>query len=281
MKKNIIKSLAIVALVGIASIGLVACNNDKGGGGGGKKGGAPQINPLAVFGGAMSVPASGADRGRLNTFTMPGNAPITHGNIGESDFAVNGIRKTTADFDLLNALAAYEGFTTTVDSVDSSLPGPETDFVPFVYEEGWELDIRIIVEIRRSNGTLVPRNQANPDVRALWEDGAGIFWDVNTLHNRGLGTQSTGGEASFMGMNAAGDTRVYDFAYKLNATTLQDFNEMTFFMVWFVADTYEITFRMGVATFCEDAVTPGHNPHYQTYAFNDLATVKKTFTVQA
>ena len=236
------------------------------------------VNPISTFAGVISVPVNdngGNVRGRVNP-----SASLTGAAITEQALVNAGAQKVELDFDLHEAVKNYAGYVENAEPLTNNmLPDPEDDLIPFVYESGWELDIRVIVEIRNSNGVLVPRNATNPAARVLWNNekisGNNHFWDANIIHNRGLGTESTGGVEHSFGNDGTRDR--FDNAYELNATTLEDFTEMTFFVAGFVPGVYTITFRVAVATKCRD---DGHW-HFNTFVFNDLASVTKTFTVEA
>ena len=250
----------MAAVVCVASIGLVAC--------GGKGGN----DYLSIYNGDLTV--------QINS-----NGDNIRGKVVETvtgqELVNNGARKTNVNFDLAQAVADYQGFFETVQPNTNNMePREGSSIVPFAYEQGWELEIRVIVEIRDSEGTLVPRNALAPDVRVLWEHYNGTFWDANIIHNRGLGTDTTGGTLRAFNTtnpNTGLPVSGIDTAYRLNAGTLPAFNNMTFYIAGFTAGEYEITFRVAVATACMDA---GHT-HYQTYIFNDLAAVTQTFTVKA
>jgi len=145
------------------------------------------------FNGTLSTVDSGDSRGRITQ------------ELSRGDMISAGAIVASINFDLKTALAAYEGFYETA-AAGNLTPATGAELVPFDFNVfGWELEIRIIVDIVKIEGETRTRVEktigsgasavANPTpaMRVLWKDSNGNFWDANTIHNRGLGTRFTGG----------------------------------------------------------------------------------------
>jgi hypothetical protein len=270
MKK--LKMLGVSAIALFAVMVMVAC------------GGTSTVIRLSVYDGALTAQHTNDD---ATTVPCVNRGRITQ-NISSQQLVANGARKVDLNFGLASAVRNYEGFFVRAAAGTSNQQPDDATFKEFEYKTDWYLPIRIMVDIRTygEDGVLDPdrlsQNTENPPIRVLWQDErTGAFWDVNTVHARGLGTRATGGFNFRHYFNTPAHQDNKDqHAYVLRADTMATFTNMSFFVAGMEAGKYQITFRVAVATMCTDTEPSIHN-HFNCFIFNDLASVVRTFEVTA